>query len=100
MGMKQITLAMVKTCGDAVGGGIEGMLIEKAILSKAFDLVAPKGDWRGRIDASIDETCEYHRDVVERAVIFFTGTEVRFVRRTAGGWWVRSEGYREGPAGP
>lgn len=98
--MKQITLAMVKAAYDAVGGGVEGMLIEKAILKGAFDLVKTSYDWREPIDTSVDETCEFDRDVLARAIEFFTGTTAKFVPRTAGGWWVKADGYRAGPCGP
>lgn len=118
--MKRITLAMIETACAAVGHGIEGSLIQKAILKSAFDLVAPVGDWRGPIDKRLSlDACEYDPEVLTAAVEFFTGTRatvesVPMVCPTCSGYTadrskcacgrretrITAVGYRAGPCGP
>ncbi len=66
-------------------------------LEAAFDLVAPAGDWKGPIDATIPRD---KQEVVGIAVAHFSGTEAEF--ECAGDDRVRvtAIGYRMGPAGP
>jgi len=98
---ERITMQMLKQATDAVGGGVRGMLLEKAILKGAFDVVADKEDWRAPIDAVVDpSTCEYDADVIAHAIAFFTGTIAEFFAQPCGEYSVRAIGYRGGPAGP
>ncbi len=69
----------------------------------AFDKVAPKGDWKGRIDAVVEER---ELDVVCEAVSYYTATEIEFfpIPKREGGYEectvrVQALGYRMGPAG-
>ena len=70
-----------------------------ADLEQAFRKVSDPNDWRGPIDAVIDDA---DRHVVGEAVAYFTATSAEFhpVPGQPGKLRVTAVGYRCGPAGP
>jgi len=69
-------------------------------LRKAFDRVADPRDWRNPIDTEIYVETREEVELIKEAITFFTATVP-----TADGWLggkvrFKSEGYRNGPAGP
>lgn len=69
----------------------------EADLKGALNKVIPPGDWKGPIDAMIDEK---DRDVVTEAIIYYTATSPSFYVQSSGLLRVMADGYRNGPAGP
>lgn len=71
---------------------------------EAFDLVAPKGDWKGPIDAtvSVSKLKEMGITVAHlvEAIEFYTATEAKVTAPEEAGdlLFVRAAGYRAGPA--
>ena len=63
-----------------------------AQLSAAFNLVAPKGNWKGRIDATVSSDSASVR-LVETAVVFFTGSVPRITCGAHGQFRVQAAGY-------
>jgi len=68
-------------------------------LQAAFDRVADPKDWRGPIDFQGDMTPEEAQASCE-AIRFFTACEPTLQELCAGGYRIKAEGYRAGPAGP
>lgn len=100
--MKFITLDVLKRAVEAQLDPISALLVERAILLGAYNLVVKpdSGDVRGAIDAIVySATCDYSPDIIKRAVTFFTATECTFETLNACEWRFRSVGYRAGPAG-
>lgn len=80
-------------------GGIKGGLVERAVLSDAFELVSNKQDWRGPINASVHVgCCNYEPEILNRAVQYFTATDAS-IEEKDDHYVVRAAGYRAGPAG-
>jgi hypothetical protein len=100
--MERLTLKSLETAVNTLPG-LQGMLLEKAVLLSAFSLVENKADPRGPIKARINaDLCEVEPDVIVRAVQFFTATtpKVEVHGGVEGGIYeFTSEGYRAGPAG-
>ncbi len=77
----------------------------QARLTKAFDLVCNKEDWRAEIQTFVSDPVLAAAGVsieeVREAVIHFTATVPSFSRfwEGEGGYWVTAIGYRNGPAG-
>ena len=69
----------------------------EAELKAAFQKVITPGDWKGPIDAMIDEN---ERVVVTEAIIYYTATSPNFYVQSNGQLRVMADGYRNGPAGP
>jgi hypothetical protein len=74
-------------------------------LTKAFNLVANKEDWRAAVNTFLaDETLKtagFDLAAVREAVVYFTGTMPTFKRAgfAPHGYAVTATGYRAGPAG-
>lgn len=95
----RITMEILKRAVDAQPDFLDGMLVEKAILLGAFNLVSNKQDWKAGIKADIvSAVCEYDAEVIRRAVEFFTAT-IPDITVIDGMIHVRGKGYRAGPAG-
>lgn len=67
------------------------------VFGPLFDMVAPRDDWRGPINAVVP----YEADVagICAAVEFYTATKAT-VKDAKGGFRIVAKGYRAGPAGP
>ncbi len=98
--MQQITTDMVEAAYKAVPG-LGGLLIQRALLKGAFDLVANRKDWKAPINTYLGDYVDstYSADVIVQAVLFFTGTECTYTREGTG-YRFESVGYRAGPCGP
>ena len=97
--METLTLKSLEVAVAALPK-MQGMLLEKIILSKAFSLVENKADWKGPINAKVaTDFCEVDADVICRAVEFFTATTAKVTKNDDGSMTVTAKGYRAGDAG-
>lgn len=80
---------------------------EKARRDAVWALVAPKSDWRARIQAFVSADVYRHEGLTLReitdVIAFFTATEATFETVSHEGLFcgyvVKADGYRMGPAG-
>lgn len=80
----------------------------KTEMETAFNLVAPKGDWRAEITAFVTKEQLFAANVtvedVAEAIAFFTATVAKTTHIEHEGRWLgtvfQAAGYRRGPAGP
>jgi hypothetical protein len=64
-----------------VVANVMGRIVTRGELSKAFDAVANKANWKLPINASVDLD-EFTKAMVAEAVVFFTGSKAKFKRLT------------------
>jgi hypothetical protein len=96
--LKQDTATFALTRGVAhIHARFEPDSYSQDILDWAFKTISDPHDWRGPIDARINPS---DRDVIQAAIIHFTGTKPSFTEDPRGGLRVVAHGYRKGPAGP
>lgn len=60
---------------------------------RLFDLVSPKGDWKGAIDALVDPGPDRYRHGLRQAVIFYTGSVPKITITPQGKFRVVAAGY-------
>lgn len=76
---------------------IDGRPVTRGELSAQFDRVKNAEHWKNHIDAQVDVANDAEIDLIERAVVFFTGSVPHVVEvRAAGGMRtirVRAAGY-------
>jgi hypothetical protein len=72
---------------------IDGRSITRAELRAAFDRVADRSHWKNPIASSVVIHSEFEREVIRRAVVFFTGSVPTF-EHVAGPFFIcRAAGY-------
>lgn len=97
-----ITLASLKAALDAQKTETERRAIERAVVTTAFELVAPAGDWKGPINKVLNvDHCDFSPDLLGYAIGYFTATEATFTLYDEGTvrmMRVKAAGYRAGHA--
>jgi hypothetical protein len=97
--MERLTLKSIETAVKALPY-MQGNLLLSSIMHHVFAMVAPKGDWKGPINATLNAaTCDVEPAVIYKAVEFMTAAPCTIVE-TGTEIHVKSIGYRAGPAGP
>jgi len=78
---------------------VDGVPITKGELGEVFDLVQTSDDWKAPIDCKIMLGTENQKDLVRKAVEFFTGTRANFelIEPMLKLYRVTAVGYRNGP---
>jgi len=73
--------------------------LKRGELQAAFDQVSDPKDWRAPIDFTGDLSAE-EAQVACQAIRFFTASEPTLQELCSGGYRIKADGYRLGPAGP
>lgn len=102
---QQMNSGILETAINAVRaehGALAASVLEQIVMHSAWDVVAPKPDWKGPVNATVDPTyCLFTAELIRDAVHYMTATPAVIEGGGPEGRdavTIRAPGYRAGPA--